>query len=99
MVESGVVSEVRYDLLGIDSLHGAATPSEAPEPYEVHLRVAGRAATAQAAGKLALAVEHLQLFGPAGTSGHRRLVRPVIAMYSGFVDRARIHEEYEMLEA
>ena len=97
LLDSGEITEVRYDLLGLDALHGAATPPDAPEPYEVHLRVAGRAPTPEAAGKVAIAVEHLQLFGPAGTSGHRRQVRPVIAMYSTYIPRTHIHEEVEIL--
>jgi hypothetical protein len=99
LLDAGEITEARYDLLGLDALHGAATPPDAPEPYEVHLRVAGRAPTPEAAGKVAIAVEHLQLFGPAGTSGHRRQVRPVIAMYSTYIPRTSIHEEVEILSA
>jgi hypothetical protein len=98
LLDNGDISEVRYDLLGLDSIHGAATPSTAPSPYELHLRVAARASDAKVAAKVALAVEHLQLFGPAGTSGHRRLVRPVLAMYTTFVDRSRVSEAVQMLE-
>ena len=37
-----VTSELRFDLIGIDSLHGATLGERNAEPYEVRLRVAGR---------------------------------------------------------
>lgn len=95
--DSGLVVETRYDLLGVDALHGAATPDDAPEPYEVHLRVAGRSLEQDGAARVALAVEHLQLFGPAGTAGHRRLVRPVLAMYSTYIPRMHVTQEVQFM--
>ena len=35
-------SELRFDLIGVDSLHGAEVSARASEPYEVRVRVAGR---------------------------------------------------------
>ena len=35
-------TELRFDLIGVDSLHGAQLSARASEPYEVRVRVAGR---------------------------------------------------------
>src|SRR5258707_3484168 len=35
-------SELRFDPIGVDSLHGAEVSAHANEPYEVRVRVAGR---------------------------------------------------------
>ena len=32
--------EYRVDFLGMNAIHGAATPADAPEPYEIAVRVA-----------------------------------------------------------
>jgi hypothetical protein len=81
--------ESRLDLMGVDAIHGRASPalSEGPAPYEVHLRVAVLAKNRESAHRASLAVEYLQLFGPAGTSGHKREVRRAIVMYSCFIPR------------
>src|SRR3954466_10847914 len=36
------LSETRFDLIGVDALHGAALAAGSAEPYEVRVRVAGR---------------------------------------------------------
>ena len=38
-------SELRFDLIGIDSLHGARLAATSADPYEVRIRVAGRTDT------------------------------------------------------
>jgi hypothetical protein len=81
--------ETRLDLMGVDAIHGPASPawSGGPEPYEVHLRLAVLAKNRVAAHRASLVAEYLQLFGPAGTSGHKRDVRRAIVMHSCFIPR------------
>ena len=43
------MSESRFDLVGVDALHGAAGARRGEEPYEVRLRVTGRADSMQEA--------------------------------------------------
>jgi Acyclic terpene utilisation family protein AtuA len=86
ILKAGGVSDLKVDLLGLDSMHGPATVG-AVEPYEVHLRVAARCDDPRTAERVADAGWYLQIFGPAAVGGHRKLVRPVIGMYSFFLPR------------
>src|SRR4030095_11422692 len=43
--------DVRIDYLGLSAIHGAATPPDTPEPYEVAVRVAARTRTREQANK------------------------------------------------
>ena len=47
--------ELRYDLIGVDALHGSAAAH--PEPYEVRVRVAGRTRTLKDAVRIGNEVE------------------------------------------
>lgn len=82
-------SEVRCDLIGIDAIHGPALSATAgaQEPYEVRLRVAGRAATPEQAARIGNEVETLYTNGPAGGGGATRAVREVLAVQSTFIAR------------
>jgi hypothetical protein len=70
--------ELRTDLIGIDALHGAASPLV--EPYEVRLRVAARTKSERDARRVAREVEALFTNGPAGGGGAFTSVRPVLAI-------------------
>jgi hypothetical protein len=95
---SGVRSdELRFDLIGIDALHGAALARG--EPYEVRLRVAGRTATRAEAERIANEVETLYTNGPAGGGGATRQVREVLAVQSLLLPRERVQPAFELLEA
>ena len=64
-------SELRFELIGVDSLHGAEVSAHANEPYEVRVRVAGRTENLREAVRIGNEVETLYTNGPAG--GRRRL--------------------------
>jgi hypothetical protein len=97
LVDSGKLSELKIDLLGIDSVHGPASPRRS-DPYEVHVRVAGRCADHESAEKVADAGWQLQLFGPAAAGGHRKSVKPVVGMYSFLIPRDQVHISVQMLD-
>ncbi len=59
-------SELRFDVIGVDSLHGAQLSARASEPYEVRIRVAGRTDTLREAIRIGNEVETLYTNGPAG---------------------------------
>jgi len=84
-----VASDVRYDLIGVDALHGGASVP-ACEPYEVRLRVAARTATEGDAWKVAREVESLYTNGPAGGGGASTVVKRVLAMESALIPRASV---------
>ena len=79
-------TDVRYDLIGLDALHGSAGTS-AGEPYEVRLRVAARVRTEADARNVAREVESLYTNGPAGGGGAATAVKPVLAMRSALMPR------------
>ena len=80
--------ELRTDLIGIDALHGAASPLV--EPYEVRLRVAARTKSQRDARRVAREVEALFTNGPAGGGGAFTSVRPVLAIRTALVARDRV---------
>jgi hypothetical protein len=82
-------SDIRYDLIGMDALHGAAAESQC-EPYEVRLRVAARTAVEADAWKVTREVESLYTNGPAGGGGASILVKPVLAIRSTVIPRALV---------
>jgi len=91
--------EVRYDLIGIDALHGPMLSSGQSGPYEVRLRVAARTETAGEADRIAREVETLYTNGPAGGGGVSMSVRRVLAMRSTLVPRQHVpwRVDYETL--
>ena len=89
LVDSGRVSELKLDLMGLDSMFGPASPTT-PEPNEVHLRVAGRCKDRRDAERVADACWQLQVFGPAAIGGHRKLIKPVIGLYTFFLPRTAV---------
>ncbi|MBV8474207.1 MAG: DUF1446 domain-containing protein, partial [Hyphomicrobiales bacterium] len=61
-------TEARFDLIGVDSLHGAARARDG-DPYEVRLRVVGRTRDLDQARRIGEEVETLYTNGPAGGGG------------------------------
>jgi Acyclic terpene utilisation family protein AtuA len=85
-------SELRFDLIGVDSLHGpqvSAHEVSAPanEPYEVRVRVAGRTESLREAVRIGNEVETLYTNGPAGGGGAWKSARDVVAVASVLMPR------------
>jgi hypothetical protein len=95
-------SELRFDLIGVNALHGesvGADGADLAEPYEVRARVAGRTATAAEAMKIANEVETLYTNGPAGGGGVAKLTREVLAVQSVLLPRVDVKPAFEFVEA
>lgn len=92
-------SELRIDIIGADSLHGAATPRTNAEPYEARLRVVGRTETAAMAQLIGEEVESLYTNGPAGGGGAWKSVKPVVAIASAYVAREKVRPAVTFVEA
>src|SRR6266496_275294 len=60
-------------------------------PYEVRLRVAARAPTAERAAMVGDEVEALYTNGPAGGGGTRKYVQEQVGIVSTLIDRDRVH--------
>jgi hypothetical protein len=83
---NGQLDELRVDLIGSTSLNGRSFFSD-EKPYEVRLRVAGRATTAERAALVGDEVEALYTNGPAGGGGTRKYVQEQIGIVSTLIDR------------
>jgi hypothetical protein len=100
LVIAGVdVSEQRFDLIGVDSLHGATLGGgDGGEPYEVRARVAGRTASQGEGVRIGNEVETLYTNGPAGGGGVTRGTREVVAVQSVLLPRELVQPQFEMVE-
>jgi len=84
------LTEVRYDLIGVNALHGDRDVPDAAEPREVRLRVIGRTDSLQQAIRIGNEVETLYTCGPAGGGGATRSAREVIAIRSTLLPAAQV---------
>jgi hypothetical protein len=90
-----IPKETRYDLIGLDALHGSRLAGAGSEPHEVRLRVAARTDTEREARGVAQEVEALYTNGPAGGGGAVTSVRQVLAMRSALVPRESVRFKVE----
>jgi hypothetical protein len=85
---SGVAaSELRFELIGVDALHGGHLSARAHEPYEVRVRVAGRTENLREAVRIGNEVETLYTNGPAAGGGVFKSARDVVAVASVLLPR------------
>jgi hypothetical protein len=89
-------SEVKYDLIGMNSLYGDRAGS--PEPYEVRLRVAARTGNMQEAIRVGNEVETLYTNGPAGGGGATKSAREIISIRSVLVKEDLVHPIIHYME-
>jgi hypothetical protein len=80
-------SELRFELIGVDALHGAEVSARASEPYEVRVRVAGRTENLREAVRIGNEVETLYTNGPAAGGGAFKSARDVVAVASVLLPR------------
>jgi Acyclic terpene utilisation family protein AtuA len=84
-------SELRFDLIGVDALHGAQVSAHAQEPYnepyEVRVRVTGRTENLREALRIGNEVETLYTNGPAAGGGAWKSARDVVAVASVLLPR------------
>jgi Acyclic terpene utilisation family protein AtuA len=80
-------SELRFELIGVDSLHGSQVSARASEPYEVRVRVAGRTENLREAVRIGNEVETLYTNGPAAGGGVFKSARDVVAVASVLLPR------------
>jgi hypothetical protein len=81
--------QLRIDFIGSTSMHGKSLDGSA-RPYEVRLRVAARAPTAERATIVGEEVEALYTNGPAGGGGARKHVHEQVGIVSTLIDRDRV---------
>lgn len=81
--------DLRIDLVGVDSLLGAARSANAA-PAECRVHVSVRCPDAESAQEVEDEVYALTLSGPAGGAGIRSERRPLLDVVDGLIDRARV---------
>ena len=91
-------SELRFDLIGVDSLHGPLVSAHANEPYEVRIRVAGRTESLREAVRIGNEVETLYTNGPAGGGGAWKSARDVVAVASVLLPRELARTQVRFVE-
>ncbi|WP_353150399.1 acyclic terpene utilization AtuA family protein [Pollutimonas bauzanensis] len=85
--------DLRIDFLGINAIHGEATPENAPEPYEIAVRVAARTRTREEAAKVGREVDGMAVSGVAHTGKrvpHQDRTREIIGVWSSLVPRESV---------
>jgi hypothetical protein len=80
-------SELRFELVGVDALHGGQISAHANEPYEVRVRVSGRTENLREAVRIGNEVETLYTNGPAAGGGAWKSARDVVAVASVLLPR------------
>ncbi|WP_141286029.1 acyclic terpene utilization AtuA family protein, partial [Ideonella azotifigens] len=91
--------ELRCELIGVNALHGAASPPSAAEPYEVRLRVAARTDTLAEAVRVGNEVETLYTNGPAGGGGASKSAREIVAVQSVLLPESAVSLQVHLMEA
>jgi hypothetical protein len=85
-------AELRIDLMGMNSVHGDSF-HHGKEPYEVRLRVAGKAETASFAALVGEEVEALYTNGPGGGGGVRKYVHEMVGIVSTLIPRSEVNHK------
>lgn len=84
--------DLRTDYVGVSAIHRTDFNHQIV-PYEVRLRLAANAATAQKAAIIGEEVEALYTNGPAGGGGARKYVTELVGIVSVLVDREKVKPE------
>lgn len=82
--------DLRIDLVGVDSVLGAASPRSNADPAEVRVHVSARFADAAHAQIVEDEVYTLTISGPAGGCSVRSEQRPRLEIVNGFIDRTLV---------
>ncbi len=93
------LAELRFDLIGVNAIHGEKLSRIECEPYEVRLRAAGRSENLKLAASIPREVEALYTNGPAGGGGVSGSTKEVIAILPTFVPRELVAHTIHMEEA
>jgi hypothetical protein len=85
------ILEEKYELIGVNSLHGEAISSPGSHnPYEARIRASVRVGSMKEAALVGNEVEALYVNGPAGGAGAFKASRQVVAVLSAFVPRSLV---------
>jgi hypothetical protein len=92
-------SELRFDLIGVDSILGPKLSAGGPEPREVRVRVAGRTDSLAEATRIANEVESLYLNGPASGGGVTKSAREIVGVRSTLLPERLVRTAVHVVES
>jgi hypothetical protein len=93
---SAYFPELWIDYIGSTSVH-RTNFGNYPEPYEIRLRIAGKATTTEIATRVGEEVEALYTNGAAGGGGARKYVQEVIGIISNLIPRKKVKPKVTLL--
>jgi hypothetical protein len=82
--------DLRIDFVGLNAIHGEASPLDTPEPYEIAVRVAARTKTREEALKVGREIDGMAVSGVAMTGKrvpHQDRTREIIGVWSTLIPR------------
>lgn len=92
-------NQIHFDYIGVDMLHGPASPKPDYDPSEIGLRVAVHTDTKEEAEKVRRACSQLWIMGPGGTAfGTPIKPRPVYALWPTLIPRDAVTQTMTILE-
>lgn len=91
-------TDLRIDYIGSTSVHRTSFGQDS-DPYEIRLRIAGKATTAQQAALVGEEVEALYTNGPAGGGGARKYIHELVGIISTFIDRNQLVPQVTLFHA
>jgi hypothetical protein len=95
--KEGGILETKFDIIGINSILGSASPEPKEPPYDLRVRFAARCQNEKIANLVAEEGWHA-FFGPASSGGNRSYVRQVLAIYTSYVPRGIIQQRVKIEE-
>jgi hypothetical protein len=91
--------EIRYDLIGVDSILGPRLSAGTTEPREVRARVVGRTDSLAEATRIANEVESLYLNGPASGGGVTKSAREIVGIRSTLLPEHLVRTAIQVVES
>jgi hypothetical protein len=91
-------TDLRIDYIGSTSVHRTSF-GQYPDPYEIRLRVAGKAQTAEQAALVGEEVEALYTNGPAGGGGARKYLHELVGIVSTLIDRNQLIPQVTLFQS
>jgi len=98
MVAPGQFDELKFDIIGYNSIYWNSDYKYNEEPSEVRARVAGRVKTLEVADLIGNEVEALYTNGPAGGCGAVKLTRDIVSVASILVSRHDVVPKVELFK-
>jgi hypothetical protein len=89
-LRGAAIHELRFDLIGVNSIHGEKLSANGIEPHEIRLRAVGRADSLTRASIVPREVEALYTNGPAGGGGVTTSTKETVAMLSALIPREQV---------